>query len=113
MKRRSIVYGDGVKSDILATTDFIAHDSATSATNALTDDKALQRLELRLGTLATLPERGRVVPELNWHGIASVREVIEKPWRILYQIRPNEVLMVAVFDGRRILNDVVVERIVR
>lgn len=107
MKRWTITYGDGAKDDILSITDYIARDSAINA------DKVLDRLEHRVGTLATLPERGRVVPELQWHGISSVREVIEKPWRILYQIRASEVLIVAVYDGRRHLNDVLLERFLR
>ncbi len=84
--------------------DYIASDSKINA------DKALARFEQRIGTLSTLPERGRVVPELQWHGITNVREVCEKPWRILYQIRVMEVVIVAVYDGRRHLNDVLLER---
>jgi len=107
VKRWTIVYGDGAQADILGITDFIACDSTINA------DKALDRLEHRIGTLATLPERGRVVPELQWHGISSIREIIEKPWRILYQISANAVLIVAVYDGRRHLNDVLLERFLR
>ena len=107
MKRWTVIYGDGAKDDILAITDGIAQDSAINA------GKAIDRLEHRIGTLATLPERGRVVPELQWHGISNVREILEKPWRILYQIRAGEVLIVAVYDGRRHLNDVLLERFLR
>ena len=107
MKRRNIVYGEGAKGDILGIIDFIAGDSAINA------EKSLARLERRIGTLATLPERGRVVPELHWHGISNVREVFEKPWRILYQSLATEVVIVAVYDGRRHLNDVLMERFLR
>jgi plasmid stabilization system protein ParE len=107
VKRRTIVYGDGAKDDILAITDYIACDSAINA------GKVLDRLEYRIDTLAALPERGRVVPELQWHGITSIREVLEKPWRILYEIGAHEVLIVAVYDGRRHLNDVLLERFLR
>ena len=107
MKRRTIIYGDGAEGDILGITDFIARDSAINAM------KALERLEHRIGTLATLPERGRVVPELHWHGISSVREIFEKPWRILYQIKAKELVIVAVYDGRRQLSDVLMERFLR
>ncbi len=101
------MYGDGAKDDILGITDYIARDSAINA------DKVLERLGHRIGTLATLPERSRVVPELQWHGISSVCEVFEKPWRILYQIRASAVLIVAVYDSRRQLNDVLLERFLR
>jgi len=100
-------YGDGAKADILSITDYIVSDSAINA------GKVLDRLEHRIGTLATLPERGRVVPELQWHGISNIREIFEKPWRILYQIGASEVLIVAVYDGRRQVNDVLLERFLR
>ena len=107
MKRWTIIYGDGAEGDILGITDFIARDSAINAV------KALDRLEHRIGTLVTLPERGRVAPELHWHGISNVREIFEKPWRILYQIKAKEVVIVAVYNGRRQLSDVLMERFLR
>ena len=107
MKRWTIVYSDGAAGDILGITDFIGRDSAINA------DKVVDRLESRIGTLTTLPERGRVVPELQWHGISTIREIFEKPWRVLYQIRGSEVIIVAVYDGRRHLNDVLMERFLR
>ena len=107
MKRWTIIYGDGAKDDILGIVDYIARDSAINA------NKVLDRLEHRIGTLTSLPERGRVVPELQWHGISNLREVFEKPWRILYQVRASSVLIVAVYNGRRQLNDVLLERFLR
>lgn len=107
MKRWVIVYGDGAKGDILGITDFIARDSSINA------EKALERIKGRIGSLITMPERGRVVPELLWHGISDIREVFEKPWRIMYQFSAKEVLIVAVYDGRRHLNDVLTERFLR
>lgn len=107
MKRWVIVYGDGAKGDILGISDFIARDSRINA------EKSLYRIEDRIGTLTTMPERGRVVPELHWHGISNIREIFEKPWRILYQIGNKEVVIVAVYDGRRQLNDVLMERFLR
>lgn len=104
MKAWSLVYGDGAMDDIVSIASYIARDSTINA------EKAMERLERRIATLTTMPERGRVVPELQWHGITSVREVFEKPWRILYQLRAKQVVIVAVYDGRRHLNDVLLER---
>ena len=107
MKHWTLIYGDGALNDILDITAYIANDSAINA------DKVMARLEQRISTLTTMPERGRVVPELQWHGINSVREVFEKPWRILYQVRTNQVVIVAVYDGRRQLNDVLLSRFLK
>ncbi len=73
MKRWTIVYGDGAKDDHLAFTDSNARDSSFNA------NKVLDRLEHSNGTVTTLSERTRVVPELQGHGIPSIRKVLEKP----------------------------------
>ena len=56
MKRWIIIYSDGAKNDILGITDYISQASTMNA------EKVLDRLEHCIGTLSTLPERGRVVP---------------------------------------------------
>lgn len=107
MKRWTVIYSGGAKADILGIVDYIALDSIVNA------DKVLARLEKRIRTLDLLPERGRIVPELQWHGMTSVREIFEKPWRILYQLKGIDVLVGAVYDSRRYLNDVLMERFLR
>lgn len=107
MRRWDVIYDDGAREDILEIVDFIARDSAINA------DKVLDRIEHRIATLATLPERGRIVPELQWHGITTVREIGERPWRILYKLRATDVLVVAVYDGRRQITDLLLARFLR
>lgn len=46
------------------------------------------RLIDRALTLATLPERGRIVPEL---ADPEIREIILKSYRIVYRVRPSRV----------------------
>ncbi len=107
MKRRTVVYSDSAKDDILGLVDYIALDSVINV------DKILARLEKRIRALDLLSERSRIVPELQWHGMISVREICEKPWRILYQIKGIDVLVVAIYDSRRHLNDILMERFLR
>ena len=107
MSTWSIAYDDGARDDIFAIFDHIAKDSVINA------DKAIERLESRILSLSRFPERGRVVPELQWVGITDISEVFEKPWRILYQFAHGEVRVMAVYDGRRRLDDVVLERFLR
>lgn len=38
-------------------------------------------------TLAELPERGRMVPEIS---VPSVREIVRRPYRIIYEIFPEQ-----------------------
>jgi len=59
---------------------YIARDNPEQARafGNLLIDKAL--------SLGPLPERGRVVPELN---VPSVREIVHSPYRIIYEVYQN------------------------
>ncbi|WP_370693612.1 type II toxin-antitoxin system RelE/ParE family toxin [Nitrospira tepida] len=59
------------------------------------------------------PERGRIVPELHQIGIDFLRELVISPYRLLYRIDHRAVHVLAVFDGRRNLEDLVLERALR
>jgi plasmid stabilization system protein ParE len=86
---------------------YVAADSPANARSLLT------RLRERAASLDTAPLRGRVVPELARFGIRSWRELLVKPHRIIYRVVESEVHVLAVFDGRRDLEDVLLERLVR
>lgn len=73
----------------------------------------LDRLQRRTETLSEKAERGRVVPELRAVDVYQYRVLIERPWRLVYRIEPDAVLIMAVLDGRRDLQSVLLERLVR
>ena len=50
--------------------------------------------------LTTLPESGRVVPEL---GIEHIREVIVRPYRVIYEIRQHDVVILRVLHARQLI----------
>jgi plasmid stabilization system protein ParE len=52
--------------------------------------------------LADFPDSGRVVPELQDE---DVREVIVRSYRVMYRVLPEEVEVVAVLHGARLLTD--------
>ena len=60
-----------------------------------------------------MPERGRIPPELERIGIREFRELILKPYRIIYSMAKNQVLVYCVLDGRRDLQDLLEERLLR
>jgi plasmid stabilization system protein ParE len=74
-------------------------------------EKAIARLDAQARALQSLPERGRVVPELRRIGVLSYREVISRPWRIIYTITGGQVWIMAVLDGRRELAALLFERL--
>ena len=68
-------------------------------------------IETRASRLDRLALRGRVVPELRAFGISAYRELIESPWRIIYRVTPKDVFVLAVIDGRRNVEDVLLDRL--
>jgi len=64
-------------------------------------------------SLNTLPARGHVPPELERVGIYEYLEIHFKPYRIIYQVRENEIFIHCILDGRRSLQDLLQERLIR
>ena len=73
----------------------------------------LQKIRARASTLAAMPERGRIVPELKLHGISMYRELIIPPWRLIYRMTDRTVYVYAVIDCRRNLEDILLARLIR
>ncbi len=73
----------------------------------------IDRIVARADALATSPLRGRTPLELESIGDRSWREVVEAPWRILYKVGSERVEIHGVWDGRRSLQDILMERLLR
>jgi plasmid stabilization system protein ParE len=54
-----------------------------------------------------------VVPELARLGMRTWREIVARPYRLIYRIEGDTVNVLAVFDGRRDLEDLLFERLLR
>ncbi len=91
-RRRAVIWTPGARDDLDEIITYIAKDSLPSALAFL--EEALQTAE----SLATLSERGRVVPELN---DPIVRELFIKRYRLLYEIHEQEVHVLAVLHAAR------------
>jgi len=88
----------------------VSYVAAEAPINA---DRILARLKSKAESLEVTPERGRLVPELLRHGLAVWRELIVRPYRIMYRIDGRTVYVLAVLDFRRDLEDILLERVVR
>lgn len=82
--------------DLESIREYIARDSTLYA------DLVVRRIVAGVDRLASFPESGRVVPE---RGDPKIREVIVKPYRIVYRRQPTEVEIVTVFRASRLLPD--------
>ena len=105
MKRRKVVWARAARRDLEAIVAYLAEDDVAQAR------ATLERIQGRARKLTTLPERGRVVPELARLNLRTYRELVVKPYRLLYRISRTEVHVLAVFDARRSLEDAILDRL--
>lgn len=70
----------------------------------------LQAIKKRASQLSIFPGRGRIVPELQSLGLEAYREIFYGSYRLIYDIRGKRVFVHALFDGRRNLGDILIER---
>jgi plasmid stabilization system protein ParE len=102
-----VQWADVAVQDLEELAAFIAVDSEVDA------ERVLGRLEDRAASLASSPARGRFVPELARFGMRSWRELVVRPYRVIHRVEGRTVTVLAVFDGRRDLEDVLLDRLLR
>jgi len=76
-------------------------------------EKIFKSIVEKIKTLKSFPNKGRIVPELLEYNINEYREVIELYWRIIYRIEKSTVTIFAIIDGRRNVQDVLIEKLKR
>jgi len=76
-------------------------------------DTILDGLERSIAALADMPERGHIPPELERIGIRDYREIHFKPYRIVYAIDGDCVIVHCVLDGRRDMQTLLQQRVLR
>jgi addiction module RelE/StbE family toxin len=102
-----VLWAESAIRDLERIVDFIALETPQAA------ERLFERVAEQAVSLESLPFRGRIVPELDRFEITIFRELLISPFRLMYRIEENRVLIVAVFDGRRNLEDVLLARFSR
>lgn len=108
MKRYQIRITDEVESDLVDLFEYIARKD--SIDNAY---YVLEQLDALILSLDQQPERGHYPPELDKHGVKDYREVHFKPYRVIYEILGNHVVILGCFDGRRDMQSLLERRLLR
>ena len=101
-----IEWAEVAENDLKVIIEYIAEDSPT---NVL---KILKKIKQKVSSLYTLPERGRIVPELQDQGISIYRELIIPPWRIICRISEMKVYVLSVLDARQNVEDILLKRLI-
>lgn len=102
----SVLWVDSAKVELFVIIDYIALESQLNAKNIYKNIKG------KADSLSIFPSKGRIVPELQKYNVNLYREIIEYPWRIIYQIHENRVIIMSVIDGRRDIEDIIFEKII-
>jgi plasmid stabilization system protein ParE len=93
--------------DLSEIIDYIA------AVNPKTALKIAKKIKDAVSKLASSPKLGRYVPELDLFGHRLYREVIVKPWRIIYKSEGNIIYIMVVIDSRRNIEDLLLAKLLR
>jgi toxin ParE1/3/4 len=63
--------------------------------------RVLDRIQSKLESRREKPERGSVPAELRNLGVTRYRQVFFRPYRIIYHVRDQRVIVNLIADGRR------------
>jgi toxin ParE1/3/4 len=104
--RHRVVITGQAKQDLRAIAQYIArHDSPVKAERLL--DKILETCN----RLALQPDHGAWPPELLALGVQSYRQVHFKPYRVIYRVVGQQVVVLVIADGRRNLKTLLERRL--
>ncbi len=76
-------------------------------------DSLFGKLQETCLSLENYPDRGHLPPELERINVREYSEIHFKPYRIIYQVRNKQVFIHCVLDGRRNLQDILQDRLLR
>jgi len=106
-KTYKVEWASVAENDLRRILAYIATDSPDTASHIF------KRIRQKASSLYTLPERGRIVPELQGQGINIYRELIIAPWRIIYRITDKTVFVLSVIDSRQNIEDILLNRLLK
>jgi toxin ParE1/3/4 len=104
--KHKVIWTNVAENDLKEIIEFISIDSPSNALNIL------KKIKQKASRLFTLPERGRIVPELQDQGVLQYKELIIPPWRLIYRIAERKVYVLSVIDSRRNVEDILLSRFV-
>jgi len=87
-----VIWSTPARNDLKQIYDYIAKDSKYYAKNVV--EKIITKSE----NLNEFPEIGRVVPEI---GDDNVRELVIYSYRLIYEVVPDNVQILAIIHGKR------------
>jgi len=87
-------FSDEARAKLRAIHGYIAQDSPRNA------DAMVDRITRSAQRIGDFPRSGHKVPEYR---LDALREVLERPYRIIYRIQPDEIEIVTLMHYRQLL----------
>ena len=87
-----VIWSNPARDDLKAIFEYIALDSKFYA------KKVIREIIEKAASLEKLPERGRVVPEIN---DPTIREIFIYSYRLIYQLKSENTEILAIIHGKR------------
>ncbi len=103
-----VVIDPQAKKDLQEIFIYVAMNDGVQPANKLID-----ALEESLYKLEKFPERGHIPIELRSTGIKNYLEILYKPYRIIYEIDHHSIYVHSVLDGRRNIQEILSNRLLR
>ena len=106
-KKYTVYWTKIAQDDLIEIIEYISLDNLNTA------EEIFEKFKKQTIKLENFPERGRTVPELDFHNISNYRELIITPWRIVYRIEGQKVHILSMIDSRRNFEDIILKRLLR
>jgi toxin ParE1/3/4 len=101
-----VLLTSGAEQDLEAIHDYIAEFDCMANANYVLDE-----LMDVVESLSKFPERGSYPKELIVLGIKEYRQTFFKPYRVIYRVTGNQVIIYLIADGRRDMQSVLARRL--
>ena len=101
-----VLLTQGAEQDLEAIYDYICEFDGVASANYV-----LNALMDVVENLSRLPERGSYPKELVSLGIKEYRQTFFKPYRVIYRVADNKVIIYLIVDGRREMQAVLARRL--
>ena len=104
--RYEVVLTEDADRDLEQLYDYIAENDSPRAA-----ERVLERLIDAADSLAAQPQRGAIPKELRSVGFREYRQVFFKPYRVIYRVVDERVVVYLIADGRRDLQSLLLQRL--
>ncbi|SHK28347.1 type II toxin-antitoxin system RelE/ParE family toxin [Fibrobacter sp. UWH4] len=106
-KKFQVVWSESAALDLKSIVLFIAQNSMQNA------HEAFAKIKKECLLLEKFPDLGKIPIELEDLQIGGYRELTINPWRVFYRKQAEQIVVLAVVDSRRDLEDALWNRLMR